>query len=187
MASDLGRAQQELASAQTKIKELQASITEAKAANKVLEKTQTKHESELGKLEKAISSLKEEHEEVKEKNTELEKQVRAAEKERDKRVRAEVECKSLMKRVAELEEANSKNSQKVETEWRKSLKDTEGKLAKSQAQTKDAQETARAAEARVTTLEKQLTELKDTVASKLVKPSGKGLGKGKGKEKVRIY
>lgn len=143
-----------------------------------------KHESELEKLTSTISSLKEEHEQAKDKISELEKQMRASEKERDKRVRAEVECKALMKRVAELEQNNAKDSQKVDGELKKSLKDMEGKLTKAQAQAKEAQEAARVAEARVATLEKKLAELKDAPASMPAKVNGKGLAKGKGKERV---
>ncbi|KAF8699206.1 hypothetical protein RHS03_07383, partial [Rhizoctonia solani] len=179
LTSDLERTRRELASAQSKIKELQSGATEAKSTQKSLEKMQSKHESQLEKLNDLIDSLNEEKKSFEERIDELAKQNRMLEKERDKRVKAEVDQKAMEKQISDLEKGKSKEVKKVEAELKRAIKELESKLSESQAEAREAQEAAQAAEMRVNALEKKLANAKGAQSTQLTSISNKAKGKEK--------
>ncbi|CAE6414898.1 unnamed protein product [Rhizoctonia solani] len=176
---DLENVRKELTAAQSRIKDLQSGATEAKSTQKSLEKAKSKHEAELEKLNDEIDSLNKENKVAQERIDELTKQSRALEKERDKRVKAEVDQKTMQKQVSELEEGRSKEIKKVETELKKAIKELENKLSRSQAEAREAQETAQAAETRASALERRLASAKEPKSAQ----SASAAAKAKAKEK----
>ncbi|CAE6473008.1 unnamed protein product [Rhizoctonia solani] len=179
LISDLERVRKELAAAQSRIKDLQNGVTDAKSTQKSLEKAKSKHESELEQLNDEINSLNEEKKAAQERIDELAKHNRALEKERDKRIKAEVDYKAMQKQVSELEEGRSKEVKKLEAEFKKTIKELESKVHRYQAEAREAQEAVQASEMRANTLEKRLASAKE------VKPTQSAFvsSKGKGKEK----